>query len=114
MSDWNLYNRPCRQCHELMRTTSTKQVVHPECRRAYYARMRNNPAGFRKMRIERARSRWFINDQPCAACGYAQITRKKEFINPATQAKETHHLCPRCLAEIRCGFMEALTWKAAE
>lgn len=103
--DWELMTRQCRECSQPLSTTSTKQIVHAECRKAYYSKMRSNPEGLAKLRLVSNRSKWFINEQPCAACAYTLITKKKMFTN------EAYHLCPRCIAELRCGFMEALTWK---
>lgn len=108
--DWELLTRQCRECSNPMATTSTKQVVHPECRKAYYSKKRRNPEGLAKLRFAQNRSKWFINEQPCVSCAasgvtYSLMTREKKFL------ETKYHLCPRCIAELRCGFIEELTWK---
>ena len=114
---YELYTRPCRQCGKDLVTTSTRKVVHDECRKAYYdeyhKRRFRETRPLDKVTQTRNRSRVLVNDQPCAACSYMLITKKRKFYNRAAKKMEEFNLCPRCLAEIRCGFMEVFTWKGS-
>lgn len=113
-----LFSRPCRFCGKTMQTTSRKQVVHPECRIEYYKQaakeryIKRNPSGLRDLTMRRNRSRYRIKEEPCAACKYILITKEKKFI--VEEKEHIVNLCPRCLVEVRCGFLTPLTWERNE
>jgi hypothetical protein len=105
-------NKVCKQCKLPFTTTSSVAVVHPECRKAYYASRGKGAREKKKSQYDlRARRRFFINEHLCEVCGYLLITKAREFYHADTNETKVHHLCPRCLQEFRLGFLEALTWK---
>lgn len=108
---YELIHRPCKHCGKMLSTTGRREVVHPECRKDYYAKYRRNPAGLKKMTMNRNRGRWFVNTDQCAVCGYTLLTKKKKVCNPETKEYEFFTLCARCSAEFRCGFLDVITKK---
>ena len=122
-----LYTKQCRQCNLPFSTTSKVQVVHPECRIAYYQKVARD--GYRKnstrprspdvrARRNRNASQCNILDQSCAceACGCTSLTKSKKFFHlPKEEETEgkylPHTLCFQCIMLYRYGLLEALTWK---
>jgi len=108
---YELVNRPCKHCGKILTTTSTREKVHAECRKEYYAKYRRNPDGLKRLTLKRNRSRWFINMDQCVVCGYDLMTKKRAICDPKTKEYKSFSLCPRCLAESRCGFLDVISKK---
>ncbi len=114
--EFRLLTKPCKHCLKPLTTTSRVQIVHDECRPDYYKSLRRGHYE-RKVynlpysQIKRNRSRYFLNDQPCAACGFILITKKKKFYNLFTKKIEEYPLCPNCLAKFRMGLLKPFSWE---
>ena len=114
---WQTYTRECLHCRKPFITTSPKRnKVHPECRRAFYLSYNRKRYTQRKIvssisRISEARKRYFMNNQPCEACGFQALTKIRSFLNEETQKLEEHYLCPNCIALWRCGMLKAFSWE---
>ena len=112
---YELINKPCAHCGKVLSTTSRREKVHAACRQAYYLLYhRKNYAQKRIVASASNRSRslkrYFV-EVPCAACGFAELTKKRSFLNEVTRQLEEFNLCPNCIALWRCGMMEAFSWK---
>lgn len=105
------FTRPCRQCGKDLITTSKREVVHAWCRKTYYAKMRSRPGSLKRLSVKKARSTVFVKEGPCVVCNYSLITKNKNFFNKELKKTEEYILCLRCLSEIRCGFLQPVTWK---
>lgn len=112
-----IYHKTCLVCEKQLVTGSKIQLVHSQCREIYYKGLKKRNRAERvtsPFRVQQARSNSFINIYPCEACGYMLITKKINLINKVTREMDKHYLCPRCLSELRCGFLKPFTWEKVE
>jgi len=108
------YNKTCLVCKQQLVTGSKIQLVHSQCREIYYKGLKKRNRADRvtsPFRVQQARSNSFINIYPCEACGYMLITKKINLLNKVTHEMDEHYLCPRCLSELRCGYLKPFTWE---
>jgi hypothetical protein len=111
---FGLLKKICRQCNDSFDTTSSISVVCPKCRQQYYKNLRHRQYEKKvhvPSRVEKARNRYFINEQPCSSCGFTLLTKKRKFFNKESEKMEEFYLCPLCLALVYCGYKEPITWK---
>ena len=113
---YELLNKICAHCGKVFTTTSRRDKVHPECRQEYYLSYQRKKYVHKriissKSNLARAREKYFINGQPCEACGFMDLTKKRSFLNEMTGKLEEFYLCPNCIALWRCGMMKAFSWE---
>ena len=111
MKRFEVITKLCKHCQQPLITTSKRELVHAQCRQEYYSAYHAKRIGYIPINTTRNRSKFYVNDQPCAACGYILLTKPRKYWNALALKKETINLCSNCIAEIRCGYLEAGTWK---
>ena len=115
MGKYETYSKLCLQCNEVLVTTSKREKVHAACRQKFYLNYQKTRYRLKtKMEISNASKnikKYWVNDQPCASCGFSLLTKKKELVNNVSGQLEEYHICPNCLALWKCGMLELSSWK---